>query len=246
MTALTEHRKYGLIGYPLSHSFSPSYFAKKFKEEGIEEVTYEAFPIEDIKKVEGLFESGISGLNVTIPYKEQVIPFLDDLDPTAKQIGAVNTIKNENGRWIGYNTDVYGFQKSLSIILIEKSPKSALILGTGGASKAVVFALTNMGIDYSFVSRKRAYLQYNELSKRILDHHLLIINTTPLGMSPNINICPNIPYKYISSEHFCFDLVYNPEKTLFLNKAEACGATIKNGYEMLIMQAEKSWQIWNQ
>ena len=246
MTALTEHRKYGLIGYPLSHSFSPSYFAKKFKEEGIEEVTYEAFPIEDIKKVEGLFESGISGLNVTIPYKEQVIPFLDDLDPTAKQIGAVNTIKNENGRWIGYNTDVYGFQKSLSKILIEKSPKSALILGTGGASKAVVFALTNMGIDYSFVSRNRAYLQYNELSKRILDHHLLIINTTPLGMSPNINICPNIPYKYISSEHFCFDLVYNPEKTLFLNKAEACGATIKNGYEMLILQAEKSWQIWNQ
>ena len=246
MTALTEHRKYGLIGYPLSHSFSPSYFAKKFKEEGIEEVTYEAFPIEDIKKVERLFESGISGLNVTIPYKEQVIPFLDDLDPTAKQIGAVNTIKNENGRWIGYNTDVYGFQKSLSKILIEKSPKSALILGTGGSSKAVVFALTNMGIDYSFVSRNKAYLQYNELSKRILDHHLLIINTTPLGMSPNINICPNIPYKYISSEHFCFDLVYNPEKTLFLNKAEACGATIKNGYEMLILQAEKSWQIWNQ
>ena len=238
-------RKFGLIGYPLSHSFSPSYFKKKFDKEGIDGAEYLAYPIDDVRKMLNLIAEGVIGLNVTIPYKEQVIPFMDELDETAAVVQAVNTIKVEDGRLRGFNTDVYGFEMSLRSFIKEKKIEKALVLGTGGAAKAVEFVLRKLNIKFTYISRKDTYLNYKEVTQKMIEQHKLIINTTPLGMQPKIHSFPQIPYIGISEKHFCYDLVYNPEKTLFLKKAAGYGAKIKNGADMLFLQAEKSWQIWN-
>jgi len=236
----------GLIGYPLSHSFSPTYFSKKFAALGIPESTYTAYPIDSIDKVEDIFDQGIDGLNVTIPYKEQVIPYLDELSEEASEINAVNTIKIKNGRRIGYNTDAYGFEMSLLNLLNREKVENAMILGTGGAAKAIQYVLKKMGVRFTIVSRKKPFLTYEELDNATIDVHQLIINTTPLGMYPRINDCPAIGYSHLTEKHFLFDLIYNPEKTLFLKNGELQGSSIKNGYEMLVLQAEKAWEIWNQ
>ena len=244
-------RVFGLIGYPLSHSFSPGYFSQKFIKEGIEDATYRLFPIETIDKLTELLsnEELICGLNVTIPYKQQVLPFLDEIDETARFIGAVNTIcvlRTAEGISLkGYNTDVIGVRKSLKG---QEHHKNALILGNGGASKAVIYTLNQIGIKYTIVSRtpkENDQISYDQLSEEIIHENTLIINTTPLGMSPNINDCPPIPYQAIGQEHFIFDLIYNPEETLFMKKALQNGAQIINGKLMLYSQAEASWQLWN-
>lgn len=241
-----EGYKLGLIGYPLGHTFSPSYFANKFLELGISNSEYLAYPLESIQEVEKVLDDGVNGINVTIPYKEAVIPFLDELSNEAYDIGAVNTISIRNGKRVGYNTDAYGFEMSLRKFLGGTKVDRALILGTGGASKAIKYVLNKLNIEFTFVSRKDRYLTYSELDENIISQNELIINTTPLGMYPNIDKCPDIPYSELTGKHFLYDLVYNPEKTLFLNKGEMQGSSIKNGYEMLILQAEKAWEIWNQ
>jgi len=240
---------YGLIGKHLDHSFSPSYFANKFKEEGIEDCVYQLFPLSQIEDLKKLLrtESNLHGLNVTIPYKTAIIPFLDELSPQAKAIGAVNTIKFDNNRLIGHNTDVYGFQASLEACLSPKQAKSkALILGTGGASKAVAYALEELNISYQYVSRtvSKDSLNYKNLNDVILKEHLIIINTTPLGMYPNIDNCPDLPYEAIGENHLLYDLVYNPKETLFIRKGKTNKSTTINGLKMLHLQAEKAWKIW--
>lgn len=243
---------FGLIGYPISHSFSKKYFTEKFKKEGIPNCSYELFPLEKIELLPNLLKSqpNLKGLNVTIPYKQSVLPFLDKIDPDAKEVGAVNTIKIENNILTGYNTDVYGFENSLLDFLNQssKSPSSALILGNGGAAKAVCYVLKKLKITYQIVSRsiQRGDLTYQDLKESHLQEATLIINTTPLGMYPNIDSCPSIPYEYLSEQHFLYDLVYNPEKTLFLARGEKRGSKICNGFKMLHLQAEKAWNIWSQ
>ncbi len=246
------NRIFGLIGKPLGHSTSMVSFKKKFRNEGIS-ADYCNFELESAADIRSLVEhdSKICGLNVTIPYKTDVIPYLDELDDTAREIGAVNVVKvrrdGGNIRLIGYNTDHIGFERSLKPMLPEL-PVKALVLGTGGASKAVCFALRHMGIEYRSVSRSSTFniLGYYELSPSIMEEHRLIINCTPVGMSPDSEQCPDIPYAYISPEHILFDLIYNPETTLFLKKGAEHGAAIKNGSEMLRIQAEEAWKIWNQ
>ncbi len=243
---------FGLIGYPLGHSFSEKYFQNKFDTERIKDVAYKNFPINSIEKLEEIIDEfpELSGLNVTIPYKEKVINYLDELDSTALEIGAVNTIKFIPGSkdilLKGYNTDVIGFTDSLKTVLRDDI-RSALVLGTGGASKAIIFALKKLGIKTLSVSSsgQPKSISYKRISKTDMADHLLIINTTPLGTYPDINRCPNIPYEFITSRHILFDLVYNPEETLFLKKAKESGAGILNGYNMLVGQAEASWKIWN-
>lgn len=241
-----QRYKLGLIGYPLSHSFSPAYFEKKFTELGIENAEYLAYPLKSIDEINSLFDKGVTGLNVTIPYKEQVIPFLDELSDEAYEINAVNTIKVIGDRKVGYNTDAYGFETSLKRMLENEIVEKALILGTGGASKAIKYVLKKIGIQHTYVSRSSDYLMYEDVTNEIIDQHKLIINTTPLGMYPKQEDCPAIPYSALTEKHFLFDLVYNPEKTLFLKQGEMQNCGIKNGYEMLILQAEKAWDIWNQ
>lgn len=242
-------KTFGLIGRHLQHSFSPAYFANKFEQEAISDCVYKLFPLAQIKDFKGLLQKNLNlaGLNVTIPYKQAIIPFLDALSPQAAQIGAVNTIQFMEGKLIGHNTDVYGFQTSLEQKL-RPTPfdSKALILGTGGASKAVAYALENMGIAYQYVSRKKTLhaLCYELISPELLQEYLIIINTTPLGMSPNIETCPLLPYTEIGSKHILFDLVYNPRQTLFLKKGLEQGAQTINGLEMLHLQAEKAWNIW--
>jgi len=234
-----------LIGYPLSHSFSPTYFKKKFERLGITNTQYDIYPIDTIEKVLPLIKQ-LKGINVTIPYKKLVMPFLDHISPEAKAIGAVNTIYiNPDGTTIGYNSDVYGFEQSLSPLL-KPNHRNALVLGSGGAALAVCFVLKKLNIEFSLVSRhkKEGVLTYEEISHTILKNHPLIINTTPLGMSPHLDKCPDIPYEALDAHHLLYDLVYNPEETLFLKKGKAKGAVIKNGTEMLHLQAEKSWSIW--
>jgi len=239
-------RKFGLIGYPLSHSFSPGYFAEKFKNLDITDAEYKLYPISDISEFEGLKNKGMNGINVTIPYKEQVIPYLDELSPEAEAIGAVNVIHFTNGKLKGYNSDTYGFQYSLEPLWEGTSmPEKALVLGTGGAAKAVWYVLDTLGIDYKKVSRSSGDIIYQDLDKEIMESHHLIINTTPLGMAPKIDTCPDLPYEFIGANHMCFDLIYNPAKTLFLRKASDNGARIMNGLRMLELQAERSWDIWN-
>lgn len=239
--------KLGLIGYPLSHSFSKGYFTEKFKKENIPAHQYETYPIERIELVEDLMNNeGLSGLNVTIPYKEVVIPFLDGLDDTAKEIGAVNTIKIRDGKKIGYNTDCHGFQKSFQPLLKDHH-KKALVLGTGGASKAVVYALKQLGIEYKYVSRTATdqNLSYDQVTPELLKDYTVIINTSPVGMYPHVEAYPPLPYEGLSELHYLYDLVYNPEVTAFLQKGLERGATIKNGLDMLYLQAEKAWEIWD-
>jgi shikimate dehydrogenase len=241
-------KTYGLIGYPLEHSFSGKYFTEKFEKENIPDCEYRLFPLEYIKEFEELKKQDIAGLNVTIPYKEQVISYLDELDEHAKAIGAVNVIQFENGKTKGYNSDYYGFKDSLVKFLPSELRSKALILGTGGASKAVKQVLLDLSIPYQVVSRKKGYdFTYEELNStpEILSDIHLIINTTPLGTFPKVDEKPALPYKSINRNHYCYDLVYNPSETAFMKAATAQGAKSINGLEMLIGQAEKSWEIWN-
>jgi shikimate dehydrogenase len=245
-------RKFGLIGYPISHSLSKKYFTNKFEKEGIKDAEYELYPLESIKDLPNLIASNpdLVGLNVTIPYKEQVISLLDALDPKAKVIGAVNTIKIKEGKLIGYNTDYYGFKDSLVKFIGSKPmPKSALILGTGGASKAVKAVLEDLAIEYRIVSRKpkKGQLSYEQVnsSPNYLSTSSLIINTTPLGMSPNEDSLAELPYGQLTKDHFLYDLVYKPRKTAFMEKGIAAKCWVKNGLEMLHGQAEAAWEIWD-
>lgn len=238
---------YGLIGYPLSHSFSKNYFSQKFLKEGITDSVYELFPIEAIEQFPMLLQAypNLCGLNVTIPYKEKVLPYLHHVSKEVKEIGACNCIKIEKGELYAYNTDVIGFEKSL-LPLLQTHHTKALILGTGGAAKAVAWVLNKLNIEYMFVSRKSGdALTYEELNASFLNTYSVIINTTPVGMQPNGNTKPSLPYDAIGKKHLCYDLVYNPSKTVFLQMAEANGAVIKNGSDMLEFQAEESWRIWN-
>ncbi|RZT00367.1 shikimate dehydrogenase family protein [Aquimarina brevivitae] len=238
---------FGLVGKNIGYSFSKTYFAKKFKENQLNNYTYQNFDITDIDAIRQVFKTkNLSGLNVTIPYKEQIVPYLDDLDPTAKAIGAVNVIKIDNNKFIGYNSDCYGFSESLKPLL-QPAITKALILGTGGASKAVAYALQNLGITSTYVSRSNENdaLHYDALTLKIIENHKLIINCTPLGTHPNVDRFPNIPYEYLESQHILYDLIYNPSETLFMKKGKKRGATVINGYQMLVLQAEKSWEIWH-
>lgn len=242
-------RLFGLIGYPLFHSFSKKFFSEKFEREGLTDCRYESFSIPSISELPGIIKenSALCGLNVTIPYKEQVLSFLDEKSDLVKKIKACNCIKIERGRLTGHNTDAPAFEQSLKEKL-QPNHKKALILGTGGAAKAVEFSLEKLGITYKYVSRKPSAknFSYEQLTDTLIREYSLIINTTPLGMHPNVVEAPPIPYHLLNSAHYLFDLVYNPAKTLFLQKGEEHGALIKNGYEMLVLQAEESWRIWNE
>lgn len=243
-------KKLGLLGKNISYSFSRAYFKKKFEEENIKDASYENFDIASIDLFPSIIENtnNLKGLNVTIPYKQDVMPFLDKIDKKAKAIGAVNTIKiSKKGKLIGYNTDYYGFKKSLEPF-IKPHHKKALILGTGGASKAVAYSLKAMDISYKYVSRNLSEgidFSYDTLSEKDLENHQIIINCTPLGTFPNIDNCPDIPYNAINSNHILFDLIYNPEETKFLKYGKEKQATIINGLNMLKHQAEKAWSIWD-
>ncbi|MFV9551482.1 shikimate dehydrogenase family protein [Algibacter sp. PT7-4] len=243
-------KKLGLLGKDISYSFSRSYFKNKFEEEKINNVSYENFDIENINLLPSIIKNteNLKGINVTIPYKEQVMPFLDKINKKAKAIGAVNTIKiTKKGKLVGYNTDCYGFKNSLKPFVKYKH-KRALILGTGGASKAIAYSLKKMGIKYKYVSRtlkKDVSFTYDMLTENDILKHQIIINCTPLGTFPNIKDCPNIPYSAIGKNHILFDLIYNPEETKFLYHGKQNGATIINGLDMLVLQAEKSWSIWD-
>ena len=246
---LKLRKKFGLIGKKLTHSFSKGYFANKFKKAKLG-YEYLNFELEDISKFPQLLEGDhkISGFNVTIPYKEEIIPYLDEVSKKAREIGAVNTIAIRDGKLIGYNTDVYGFENSLAKTMSWKELNHALILGTGGASKAIQYVLGDLGITYDLISRNKSdqTLSYDDLDRQLLKRTQLIVNTTPLGMYPYIDDAPNIPYQFLSPEHLLYDLIYNPEKTLFLKMGEEKGAMIKNGFDMLVLQADRSWQIWNE
>lgn len=239
--------KYGLIGYPLGHSFSKIYFTEKFHKEGLSS-TYELFPLSAITEFPELIEGNpeLRGLNVTIPYKESVMTYLTDLSPEAKAIGAVNVIKIDGHRLTGYNTDYIGFRDSLKPMLRDEITE-ALVLGSGGASKAVCHALRVLGINPTVVSRhpSEGMIGYKDITSEVMEKNLLIVNTTPLGMAPNIQAAPDIPYHLLSDRHICHDVVYNPSETLFMKKAAAAGAKVKNGLEMLHLQAENAWKIWN-
>jgi shikimate dehydrogenase len=242
----------GLIGYPLSHSFSVNYFSSKFRKENIKDYKYRNFPLQDLSGFRQLIDTfpELCGLNVTIPYKEKIIFYLDKIDPVAEKIGAVNTVKfiQDGSRkvLVGYNTDCYGFRNSL-VPNLDSRHKNALILGTGGASKAVSFVLEEMGIKFLFVSRKpeSGELSYQDLCLSVIQKHLLIINTTPLGTFPDVKSFPDIPYDLLTPDHILFDLVYNPPETEFLRFGRLKGTKCINGQKMLELQAEKSWEIWN-
>lgn len=239
--------KYGLIGKDISYSFSKKFFTQKFINEGLNNCSYENYDISSISELfEVINDTEIKGLNVTIPYKESVIELLNQIDPIAKKIGAVNTIKiDKQNKLLGYNTDYIGFKQSLESNISNQ--KRALILGTGGASKAIVYALKTLNIKTLLVSRKNSKesITYEDVSNQIIKDHTIIINCTPLGTYPNIEECPNIPYQYITERHLCYDLIYNPIKTKFLILSEKNGASIINGNEMLENQALESWKIWN-
>ncbi|WP_405381583.1 shikimate dehydrogenase family protein [Maribacter sp. LLG6340-A2] len=244
----TEKHKFGLIGKNISYSFSRGYFKNKFKNLNLEQYTYENFDLETIEEFNSIFTSkeAIKGLNVTIPYKEEVMPYLDQIDNAAQKIGAVNTIKVDENGLTGYNTDAYGFKNSI-VPHLQPHHKKALILGTGGASKAIAYVLEELGITYSFVSRsgKKNGFTYEDLTNDQIEDHTLIINCSPVGTYPNIEEKPAIPYQNITKRHLLFDLIYNPEVTAFLQAGKLKGATICNGLRMLELQAEKAWSIWN-
>jgi len=240
-------RTFGIIGYPLAQSFSKKYFTEKFQRENIPDAEYKTFPLETINQFPGLFvgEKNICGLSVTIPYKEKVIPYLDSLSPEAQEIKAVNCIKVSEGKRTGFNTDIFGFKNSL-VPLLQKQHQKALIFGSGGASKAVAHVLKKLTIGFKIVSRKKTIeaLSYEDVTVQILSEHFLLINTTPLGMFPDVAGSVPIPYHALTPQHLLYDLIYKPDETEFLRKGKEAGALIKNGYEMLILQAEKSWEIW--
>lgn len=240
-------RQFGLIGFPLDHSFSKTYFTEKFERENRKDCSYDTYPISSINQLPALLlnQPDLEGLNVTIPYKKSVLQYLQNADELP--FSACNCIKIYAGKCYGYNTDWIGFDKSFSPFLQPRHNK-ALVLGNGGAAQAVMYVLQKNGISYEVVSRlhhKGSTLLYTELTDDIIAKHTLIINCSPVGTFPHINECPDINYSAITPHHYLFDLVYNPGKTLFLQKGEAAGATIKNGYDMLKFQAEAAWQIWN-
>ncbi len=243
-------KRLGLIGYPLTHSFSKNYFTQKFEREGIPDFNYELYPLENIAAFPELIQKteDLQGLNVTIPYKQSVIPFLDEIDEEAREVGAVNCIKIEKGKLKGYNTDVYGFEHALSpFIGKDKKEIKALVLGNGGAAKAVTFVLKKLHIPALIVERRTSAgsLTYEDLTSEIIHTNRLIIQTTPLGMTPDVRSSPLIPYAALTPRHFLYDLVYNPEETVFLKKGKNCGAQVQNGLSMLHLQAERAWKIWN-
>ncbi|MBS1510413.1 MAG: shikimate dehydrogenase [Bacteroidetes bacterium] len=242
-------KRYGLIGYPLGHSFSEKYFTEKFLKEGIHDCAYNTFAVPSIEELPGLLVQypDLAGLNVTIPYKKQVIDYLDSVKYLPEGISACNCIRIIEGKKFGFNTDVTGFEKSLQTLL-QPFHKHALVLGNGGAADAVKFVLRKLNIEFKIVSRQLQQgvdLTYDQLDASVVTRHLLIINTTPLGTFPNIEGCPQLPYDFLTAKHYLYDLVYNPEKTVFLQNGERNGAAIKNGYDMLVLQAEESWRIWN-
>ncbi|RYG53535.1 MAG: shikimate dehydrogenase [Chitinophagaceae bacterium] len=240
-------KRFGLIGYPLSHSFSKKYFTDKFEKEGLKDHVYDIFPISSIDKLPEVLANNpdLVGLNVTIPYKQQILQYLDASN-LPEGVQACNCIKIENGKLTGNNTDITGFRKSFAEKL-QPHHQRAIVLGNGGATAAVVYVLQTLNIEYEIVSRKLhqgSTLTYDDLTNEVIKHHTVIINTTPLGTFPNVEEAAPIPYNAITTDHYLFDLIYNPDKTLFLKKGEEHGATIKNGYDMLVIQAEESWKIW--
>ena len=242
-------RKYGLLGKSLQHSFSKNYFEKKFSDLHQGHDQYENYELQDLSGLHNLFQTeNLCGLNVTIPYKEQILNHLDELDPLAQEVGAVNCITLRNGKTKGYNTDIYGFSQSIKPFL-DVNHERALLLGTGGASKAVAYALKKIGVQTFFVSSDAAkksekIFLYADLNKQIMSAFRLIVNTTPLGTFPDVTECPDLPYEQLTANHFVYDLIYNPSETLLLQKAKQQGATVMNGLSMLQLQAEKSWEIW--
>lgn len=242
-------RLFGLLGYPLTHSFSQKYFTEKFTSIGLLDAAYENFSIPTIQELTGILQSRkeLEGFNITIPYKKAVIDFLDELSEPVQKMGACNCVKIVDGKLKGFNTDTVGFQQSLQPYL-KPHHQQALILGTGGASAAVEYVFQELNIPYQFVSRTPSAntLGYDELTKEIMDTHHLVINTTPLGMYPNVAASPDIPYQLLTPQHHLFDLVYNPAETKFLFLGKQQGASTQNGHEMLILQAEESWRIWNE
>ena len=244
---MLEKRKYGLIGKNINYSFSKKYFNDKFLKENITNCSYENYDLQSVKDFKKIIkDNAIKGFNVTIPYKEEIMEFINKIDPIAKKIGAINTIKIHNKNIIeGYNTDYIGFVISLKNLITNQ--KKALVLGTGGASKAVIFGLSSIGIESTIVSRNKRedVISYSELNKKVIEENTIIINCTPLGTFPKIQECPKIPFEFLSSNHICYDLIYNPEKTKFLLESEKMGATIINGKKMLENQANESWKIWN-
>lgn len=247
-------KTFGLIGHRLGYSFSKNFFTEKFITENLANHEYVNFELDSIDEFPGIFagDKNICGLNCTIPYKQQIMQFLDEIDPEAAQIGAVNTVKitlQDGKRHLkGFNTDIYGFENSLRPMLEEKHRK-ALILGTGGASKAIKHILNKLQIEFvSATIEEQCFekeIRYNQINEQLLKEYLIIIHATPVGTFPKIDECPDIPYQHLTANHVCFDLVYNPEETLFLKKAKAQGAKTKNGLEMLHLQAIRAWEIWN-
>lgn len=241
---------YGLIGFPLGHSFSKQYFTEKFEKEGIKDCRFEAFPIPVIEDLPLLLQNnpGLKGLSVTIPYKEQVLQYVHELSDEVKAIGATNSLKINNGKLTAYNTDIAGFERSFAKQL-QPHHKKALLLGTGGASKAVQYVLNKLSIDFLVVSRnkeeKENHIAYNDINEAIMKEYPVIINASPVGMYPKEDIAPSIPYGFISAGHYLYDLVYKPAETIFLQEGKKRGAAVENGYEMLLIQAEESWRIWN-
>ncbi len=244
---LKKMHKFGLVGKNISYSFSKKYFTKKFTRLELDNYKYYNFDLQNINELPEIIARKVKGLNVTIPYKEQVLDFLDEIEEDAAKIGAVNTIKIANNKLKGFNTDVYGFEESLKPLL-QTHHKKALVLGTGGASKAVIFVLKKLEVDTLVVSRTpvKSQISYQDINKEIMKGHTIIINCTPLGTYPNVDNCPDIPYADITDRHLLYDLIYNPDKTKFLSEGEKREATICNGLKMLELQAEKSWEIWNQ
>ena len=241
-------RRYGLVGRRLEHSFSQNYFHKKFLEAGLGDCSYENIEVATLQELPSFLKGSPEwrGLNVTIPYKEEILSLLDEKNSTVQKTKACNCIKIEKGKMYGFNTDVLGFRDSLSQ-QIKPYHSQALILGSGGASKAVAYVLEEMGIKFTFVSRQKKPGQwtYEDLDENILGQRLLIVNTTPLGMYPHIDQAPSIPYQFLTKHHFLFDLIYNPPLSDFLNRGKRAGAQTSNGYQMLVLQAEESWRIWN-
>jgi shikimate dehydrogenase len=243
-------RQFGIIGFPLGHSFSKQYFTDKFEKEGLTDCFYNMYPIEDIYELKNIIlnNPNLKGLNVTIPYKQLVIQHLTSFNNIPLGLRACNCIKIKGDKLIGYNTDIIGFEKSL-LPLLSNHPIKALVLGNGGAAQAVQYVLDKLNIEYKVVSRKLhsgSHLSYADITETVIQDYELIINTTPLGTFPNIDECVDLPFNAITRQHILYDLVYNPAKTLFLKRGEEKGAKIKNGYEMLILQAEENWRIWNE
>ena len=245
--------RYGLIGFPLKHSFSKDYFNNKFASEGID-AEYVNFEITSITELKSIIKNDpqLKGINVTIPYKEQVIPFLDQLSDNARQIGAVNVIKIERKKkkikLSGFNSDIIGFKESIEPLL-KPYHQRALVLGNGGAAKAIFYGLQQLGIEATYVSRQKTdeqMLIYSELTQEVIEAHTIVVNCTPVGMYPNVDDCPAIPYQFLTNKHLLYDLLYNPDETLFMKKGEERGAVVKNGLEMLLLQAFAGWKMWMQ